>query len=61
MSNPLVARFTSRSSPYLRNRLLDELYCHSCVLAVKSRPLELIDWSLLGPNELAEGTSYPKW
>jgi SAM-dependent methyltransferase len=60
MSNPLVARFSSSSSKYLRNRLLDEMYCHSCIYAEKTKECLAFDWHDIVNDQLIQATVYPK-
>ena len=60
MSNPMIGRFTSKSSKYLRNRIIDEMYCHSSILAQKIGAAKTSSWQDIDKNLLASDTSYPQ-
>lgn len=59
MSNPIVGRFSSFADPYLRNKPLKGLYCHSEYLGKKVKHVDNFDWSKVDLSEVVEDTKYP--
>jgi len=59
MSNPIIGRFTFKSSRYLRHRIIDEMYCHSCILAKKISESSFSSWDSVDTNALVSNTFYP--
>jgi len=60
MSNPIVGRFSSLADPYLRNKSVGNLYCHSEYLGKKVKNIEDFDWEQLDLANLVGGTQYPE-
>lgn len=62
LDTPIVGRFSEASAPYLRGRLLPDLYAHSSIIAKKSfprkNPQEPFDWRKLVAR-LSEESQYP--
>lgn len=61
MDNPIIGRFSSSSSDYLRGRLVDNLYCHSSLIAKKVADVysdPFFNWREALPSILKE-TMYP--
>lgn len=59
MSNPIVGRFSSLAAPYLRNKPVDSLYCHSEYLGRKTRDVENFRWEDTDLTSVVGGTKYP--
>jgi hypothetical protein len=60
MSNPIVARFSLLADPYLRNRSVTGLYCHSEYLGRKVRDVENFQWGDVDLAEVVGQTTYPE-
>ncbi len=60
MSNPIVGRFSSLADPYLRNKPVTGLYCHSEYLGRKVRDVKDFDWKRVDIVNIVGGTTYPK-
>lgn len=59
LSNPIVGRYSSLATPYLRNRPVRGLYCHSEYLGKKVRDVDDFDWSKVDLNQVVGETVYP--
>ncbi len=59
MSNPIVGRFSSLADPYLQNRPVKKLYCHSEYLGKKVKDVEFFDWSHIDLHNVIGDTRYP--
>lgn len=59
LSNPLVARFSTQAAPYLRNRRVTGLYCHSEYLGKKVRDVPDFSWNTADVNQVVAETKYP--
>ena len=59
MSNPIVGRFSSRADPYLRNKPIVGLYCHTEYLGRKVRDVPDFNWSHLALRDVVGDTRYP--
>jgi SAM-dependent methyltransferase len=60
MSNPIVGRFSSLADPYLKNRPVGGLYCHSEYLGKKIRDVKNFDWKQIDLANVVGETTYPK-
>jgi hypothetical protein len=60
MSNSIVGRFSSLAAPYLRNRAVQGLYCHSEFIGKKVKDVEGFNWSNVNVGELVNNTKYPE-
>ena len=60
MSNPIVARFSLLADPYLRNRSVTGLYCHSAYLGRKIRDVENFRWDDVDFSDVVGQTTYPE-
>lgn len=59
MSSPIVGRFSQEAAPYLRGKLVRDLYCHSAIAAKKITNVELpLDWKKIAVR-LSIDSSYP--
>jgi len=59
VSNPIVGRFSSLAAPYLRNRAIAGMYCHSEFLGRKIREPVGFDWQNVELDKLIGDTKYP--
>ena len=59
MSNPIVGRFSSLAEPYLKNKPVYGLYCHSEFLGRKVREVDNFDWTKVDMSEVVANTTYP--
>lgn len=59
MSNPLVARFATQASEYLRLQPVSGLYCHSAFLGRKKNAVDGFVWSAEQLDQIVSGTKYP--
>ena len=59
MCNPIVGRFSALSDPYLKNRPVGGLYCHSDFYGKKVFEVEKFDWGSIPLESLVAGTHYP--
>jgi len=60
MSNPIVGRFSSLADPYLKNKPVRGLYCHSEYLGRKTRDVKNFEWKYSDLENVVGGTRYPK-
>ena len=60
MSNPIVGRFSSLADPYLKNKAVGGLYCHSEYLGKKIRNTKSFDWGQIDLEGVVGKTKYPK-
>ena len=60
MSNPMVGRFSSLADPYLKNKLITRLYCHSEFLGRKVKDVANFDWGSVDLVDLVGETKYPE-
>lgn len=60
MSNPIVGRFSSLADPYLKNKPIVGLYCHSEYLGKKVRDVERFDWEQIDLASVVGEIKYPK-
>lgn len=60
MSNPIVGRFSSLADPYLKNRPVGALYCHSEYLGRKIKEVKDFDWGQIDLASVVGETTYPK-
>ena len=60
MSNPIVGRFSALADPYLKNRPVGGLYCHSEYLGKKIRDVKNFDWKQIDLANVVGETKYPK-
>lgn len=60
MSNPIVGRFSSLADPYLKNKPVGGLYCHSEYLGKKIRDVKNFDWKQIDLANVVGETIYPK-
>lgn len=60
MSNPIVGRFSSLADPYLRNKPVKGLYCHSAYLGKKIKSVTDFDWSEIDLQRVVGSTEYPR-
>ncbi|CRF35760.1 type 11 methyltransferase [Brachyspira suanatina] len=59
-SNPIIGRFSTLSSPYLVNRPVTGLYCHSEYLGKKIRDVKDFNWNDMTVDKIIPNTEYPK-
>ena len=59
MSNPMVGRFLSLADPYLQNRIVGSLYCHSSYLGKKVREVDNFQWETVNLSDVVGETKYP--
>lgn len=59
MSNPIVGRFSSLADPYLRNKRVSGLYCHSEFYGKKVNEVSDFDWNSVSLDSVVGGTVYP--
>jgi SAM-dependent methyltransferase len=59
LSNPIVGRFSSLADPYLRNKPVTGLYCHSEYLGRKVREVKNFDWNQIDLESVVGETKYP--
>lgn len=60
LSNPMVGRFSKHAAPYLRNRKVGGLYCHSEFFGKKIRECESFRWEQVELDAVVAGTCYPQ-
>jgi len=60
MSTPIVGRFSSLAAPYLKNKPVGGLYCHSEYLGKKIRDVKNFDWKQIDLANVVGETKYPK-
>ncbi len=60
MDNPIVGRFSSLADPYLKNRLVNGLYCHSAYLGKKIRDVNNFEWERIDLANVVGESQYPK-
>jgi SAM-dependent methyltransferase len=60
MSNPMVGRFSSLASEYLKNKPVKGLYCHSEYLGKKVREVNHFAWENINIEDLVGDTRYPQ-
>lgn len=60
MSNPIVGRFSSLADPYLKNKPVDGLYCHSEYLGRKIRDVKGFNWDQVDLEIVVGRTRYPR-
>jgi len=60
MSNPMIGRFSSLADPYLRNKSITGLYCHSEYLGRKIKDVPDFNWNNVDINDIVNGTKYPE-
>ena len=60
MSNPIVGRFSALADPYLKNKPVGGLYCHSEYLGKKIREVKNFDWKQIDLANVVGETKYPK-
>jgi len=60
MSNPIVARFSLLADPYLQNRSVTGLYCHTEYLGRKVRDVEDFRWEDVDLADVVGQTTYPE-
>jgi SAM-dependent methyltransferase len=58
-SNPIVGRFSSLSSPYLRNKPVRGLFCHSEFLGKKLKSVPNFNWNTLKIEDVVGNDCYP--
>jgi SAM-dependent methyltransferase len=59
MSTPIVGRFSQQAAPYLKGKLVRDLYCHSAIASRKISQVELpIDWRKIA-KRLSIDSEYP--
>ncbi len=59
VSNPIVGRFSSLAVPYLRNKPVSGLYCHSEYLGKKIRDVQDFSWEKYSLDKFLGDTEYP--
>lgn len=59
MCNPIAGKFTNEADDYLRNKPVENLYCHTNYLGIKQRDVPDFRWENVNINELVMGTHYP--
>ncbi|OGW35850.1 MAG: methyltransferase type 11 [Nitrospirae bacterium GWD2_57_9] len=60
MSNPIIGRFSALADPYLKNKPVGGLYCHSEYLGKKVKEVQDFDWRNVDFAEVVGGTTYPE-
>ena len=60
MSNPIVGRFSVLADPYLQNKPVTGLYCHSQYLGRKVRDVEGFRWDDVDLADVVGETRYPE-
>jgi len=60
MSNPIVGRFSVLADPYLKNKPVAGLYCHSEYLGKKIKEVENFDWEQIDLENVVGKTKYPR-
>lgn len=60
MSNPMVGRFSSLADPYLKNKPVAGLYCHSEYLGRKIKEVKNFDWEQMDLENVVGKTKYPR-
>ncbi len=60
MSTPMVGRYSSLAAPYLKNKPIDRLYCHSEFLGRKVKDVENFDWKDVDLVSVVGETQYPE-
>lgn len=60
MSNPIVGRFSALADPYLKNKPVRGLYCHSEYLGKKIRDVKNFDWKKIDIADVVGETKYPE-
>jgi Methyltransferase domain len=59
MSNRMNGVFSQEADEYLRGRAVAELYCHSEILAKKTRDVVKFDWASADIDDIVATTRYP--
>ena len=59
-SNPIIGRFSTLSSPYLVNKPVTGLYCHSEYLGKKVMEVKDFNWNDMTVDKIIPNTEYPK-
>jgi SAM-dependent methyltransferase len=59
MSNPIVGRYSSLADPYLKNKPIHGLYCHSEYLGKKVKEVNNFNWNNTDLLSITEKTEYP--
>ena len=59
MSNPIVGRFSTLASEYLRNRPVTGLYAHVQYVGRKAREVPDFDWRHVSTADVVSNTHYP--
>ncbi|THB80541.1 MAG: class I SAM-dependent methyltransferase [Desulfobacteraceae bacterium] len=60
VSNPMVGRFSALAAPYLVNRPIRGLYCHSEYLGKKVRDVKDFTWDQVDLDQVVGNTKYPE-
>ena len=60
MSNPIVGRFSSLASKYLKNKPVKGLYCHVEYLGRKEREVSDFEWTKIELKDVVGDTKYPE-
>ncbi len=60
MSNPIVGRFSALADPYLKNKPVAGLYCHSEYLGKKVKEVKNFDWEQIDLENVVGKTKYPR-
>jgi SAM-dependent methyltransferase len=60
LDSPIVGRFSHAADPYLRGKIVPELYCHSSIIVKKVRHVDFtsFDWRSI-IDRLASSSMYP--
>jgi hypothetical protein len=56
----MVGRFSSLADDYLKNKVINGLYCHSAYLGRKTREVENFDWRQIDLASVVGATEYPR-